>query len=287
MLSINRNKKIDVFLKLVIHMEKYYEANKKLWDEFAKINFKAESYQVDKFLAGKTTLKPIELSEMGSVKGKKLLHLQCHFGLDTLSWAREGAKVTGVDFSTEGIRLAKFLANEIKIDARFIQSNIYELQKVLNDQFDIVYTSFGVLCWLHDLKKWAKIIAHFLKPKGIFYMAEFHPFAQVFDDENKSELQLKYNYFYTANPMEFTADGSYADSNMKIAPIKEYEWTHSLSEIVNSIINAGLEIQFLNEYPFTAFQHFPFLIKDSEGYWRWHNQKVELPLTFTLKAIKK
>jgi len=270
--------------------KKYYDANKELWDEFARVHYETESeeYSVKSFLEGQTTLKSYELKEMGNVKGKSLLHLQCHFGLDTLSWAREGAIVTGIDISSEGIRLAKLLANQAKLEARFIESNFYDLPKVLSEEFDIVYTSIGVLCWLNDLKEWAKIITHFLKPGGFFYIAEIHPFSLVFDNETKDikDLQVYYNYFHDPKPMEFLADGSYSSDGIKIEPKKEYEWAHSMSDIINSLIEAGLRIEFLNEYPFTVWKQFPFVERGADGFFRLKNQKAEIPLIFTLKAVK-
>src|SRR5512139_2419139 len=157
-------------------MNEYQQANLALWNEWAEINVKSREYDVAGFLAGKSSLKSIELEELGEVAGKTLLHLQCHFGLDTLSWARRGAAVTGVDFSDKAVGLAQALAREAGLEARFICSDLYALPEVLSGQFDIVYTSYGVLCWLRDLEQWAELIAHFLKPGGVFYIADFHPF---------------------------------------------------------------------------------------------------------------
>jgi len=269
--------------------KKYYDANKELWDEFAKLHYETESedYSVKSFLEGQSTLKSYELKEIGNVKGKSMLHLQCHFGLDTLSWAREGAIVTGTDISSEGIRLAKLLAKQSKLEASFIESNLYNLPKVLSEKFDIVYTSIGVLCWLNDLVEWGKIISHFLKTGGFFYIAEIHPFSMVFDNETKNikDLQVYYNYFHDPRPLEFLADGSYA-SEMKIEPKKEYEWAHSMADIINSLIEAGLRIEFLNEYPFTVWKQFPFVERGLDGFYRLKDQKAEIPLFFTLKAVK-
>jgi len=269
--------------------KKYYDANKELWDEFAKLHYETESedYSVKSFLEGQSTLKSYELKEIGNVKGKSMLHLQCHFGLDTLSWAREGAIVTGTDISSEGIRLAKLLAKQSKLEASFIESNLYNLPKVLSEKFDIVYTSIGVLCWLNDLVEWGKIISHFLKTGGFFYIAEIHPFSMVFDNETKNikDLQVYYNYFHDPRPLEFLADGSYA-SEMKIEPKKEYEWAHSMADIINSLIEAGLRIEFLNEYPFTVWRQFPFVERGLDGFYRLKDQKAEIPLFFTLKAVK-
>ena len=270
--------------------KRYFEANKELWDEFARLHYETESefYSVKSFLNGESTLKSYELKEMGNVKGKSLLHLQCHFGLDTLSWAREGAIVTGIDFSSEAIRLANLLANQAKIEAKFIESNIYDLPKVLFEKFDIVYTSIGVLCWLNNLKVWGQIIANFLKPSGFFYIAENHPFSHVFDNVTNdiNNLQIYYNYFCEPEPMEFIADGTYALEGSKFKPKKEYEWNHSISEIINSLIEAGLRIEFLNEYPFSIDKRFSFSERGPDGFYRLKNQKAIIPLLFTLKAVK-
>ncbi|MFX0024606.1 MAG: class I SAM-dependent methyltransferase [Candidatus Hermodarchaeota archaeon] len=270
--------------------KKYFEANKELWDEFARIHFKLDGgfYNVKAFLNGQSTLKSYELKEMGNVNGKSLLHLQCHFGLDTLSWAREGAIVTGVDFSSEAIRLAKLLAKQVNLEANFVESNIYDLPKVLFEKYDIVYTSIGVLCWLNDLKEWGKTIANFLKKGGFFYIAENHPFSHIFDNESEDldELKIYYNYFYDSKPMEFIADGTYATDVVKFKPKKEYEWNHSMSDIINSLIEAGLRIEFLNEYPFSIGKRFSFSELGSDGFFRLKNQKAIIPLLFTLKAVK-
>ena len=270
--------------------KKYFDANKELWDGYSKLHYetKSDGYDVESFVKGKTTLKPYELEEMGNVKGKTLLHLQCHFGLDTLSWAREGAVVTGIDLSSEGIRFAKLLAKRANLKGTFIETNIYDIREVLTEKFDIVYTSIGVLWWLNDLKEWGKIIAHYLKPGGFFYIAEIHPFSSIFDDETKDikDLQVYYNYFHDHKPLEFTVDGSYASGEKKMEPKKEYGWMHSMSDIINSLIEAGLKIEFLNEYPFAVWKQLPFMEQSDDGYYRLKNQKAEIPLMFTLKATK-
>jgi len=267
-------------------LEKYYDANRTMWDQFAKINVESKSYKTKEFLKGETALNSIELEELGDVKGKSLLHLQCHFGLDTLSWAREGAKVTGVDFSGEGISIARDLAKKTMIDARFILSNIYDLSDVLSEQFDIVFTSYGVLCWLHDLKRWAKIIARHLKPGGIFYIAELHPMLWLMDVDNPDDFKMVQSYFTRDAPYVYDVDGSYADSEKKIIPQVDYEWAHDMGEIVSSIAAAGLRIQFLHEFNKCPFQMFPFFKKRDDGYYYYDDPVVQVPLVFSIKAMK-
>lgn len=268
--------------------KKYFSTNKELWDELARLWYKRdnENLLVKSFLEGQTNLKSYELKEMGNVEGKTLLHLQCHYGLDTLSWVREGAITTGIDISSDGIRLAKILAKQAKLEANFIESNLYDLPKVLSKKFDIVYTSIGVLYWLNDLKEWGKIIANFLKPDGFFYIAEMHPVSMIFEDrwfgkgKDIYDLQLYYDYFHDPKPRESTSKW------IKNYQQKEYWWTHSMSDIINSLIKAGLRIEFLKEYPFTVWQQFPFAERGPDGFYHLKNQKAEIPLLFTLKAVK-
>ena len=162
---------------------KYFEANKALWNKRVDLHFNSEFYDKDKFKKSKNSLNSIELKELGDISGKTILHLQCHFGQDTLSLANLGAEVTGVDFSEEAIIKAKQLSNELNIKADFICSNIYDLKEKLNGKFDIVFTSYGTIGWLPDINKWAEIISHFLKPKGQFLIVEFHPFIWMLDDK--------------------------------------------------------------------------------------------------------
>ncbi|MCG2767215.1 MAG: class I SAM-dependent methyltransferase, partial [Anaerolineae bacterium] len=163
-------------------MTNYLETNRELWNGWAKLHIESAYYDVEGFKAGGESLHPLEIEEVGDVSGKTLLHLQCHFGQNTLSWARRGARVTGVDFSDDAIALACSLSRELDIEAEFIRSDIYDLPEVLDRQFDIVFTSYGVLCWLPDLTRWAEIVARYLSPGGTFYIAEFHPLLTMFDD---------------------------------------------------------------------------------------------------------
>ncbi len=266
-------------------MYKYLKNNRDLWNELTTIHAQSEFYDVEGFKNGRSSmLYPIELEEMGDVNGKSLLHLQCHFGMDTLSWARLGAKVTGVDFSDKSIELARSLSKELRIEADFICSDIYKLPDVMDEKFDIVYTSAGVLCWLPDLKRWGKIISWFLKPGGFFYILEGHPSIMVFDDSpDATELKVKYSYFHGPEPNKWEPEGDYADPDAVVTH-GSYEWTHGMGDIISSLICAGLRIEFLHEFPVIFFKRFPFMERDKEGWWRIEGEKI--PLIFTLKATK-
>lgn len=264
--------------------EEYIDYNKKFWNERVSIHKESEFYGLENFKLGKNKLHSLEREELGDVNGKSILHLQCHFGMDTLSLARLGAEVTGIDFSAEAIKEAKALNDELGFNAEFILSDIYSLPKILNKKFDIVFTSYGVLTWLPDLKMWAKVVNHFLKDDGFFYIAEIHPASMVFEDgKGVNELKVKYPYFRKTKPIEFVVKGSYADSDAKTKDNKTYEWLYSLMDVFSSLLNAGLRIEFFHEFPFTVYPQFPFMKRGKDGYWR---TEEEIPLLFSIKAIK-
>jgi SAM-dependent methyltransferase len=267
-------------------MYKYVKGNLKHWNEITPIHQRSDLYQLEEFKSGKmkTALKPIELEEMGDVKGKSLLHLQCHFGMDTLSWARLGAKVTGIDFSDKAIAYARALSKEMDIPARFIQTDIYDLPDVLKGKFDIVFTSYGVLCWLPDLNRWAQIIAHYLKRGGCFYIIEGHPIMTIFDNsKNAKGFNVTESYFHSTNPIRWEAEGDYTDRNAEVKN-PSFEWTHPMSEIMNCLINVGLRIEYLHEFAKATGQWSPFTVQEPDGYWHTPGDKV--PLIFSLKAAK-
>lgn len=264
--------------------QNYMENNRRLWEEWVPIHLKSDFYGVDNFIAGENSLNALEIGEVGDVEGKNLLHLQCHFGMDTLNWARLGAHVTGMDFSESAIEQANTLAARCNLDARFICCNLYDLPQNLLGQYDIVFTSYGVLAWLPDIPRWAKIVASYVKPGGFFYIAEFHPFAMVFDDETQ-ELKYRYPYF-EKEALHFDVKGSYADREVQLQAQEEIGWDHTLSEIINSLIDNGLKIEFFNEYPFSVYQQLPSLESDGHGIWNFPGGKTPIPLMFSLKATK-
>ncbi len=265
-------------------MEEYYETNKRRWNELVDIHAKSNEYDLENFIAGKNSLHRVELEKLGDVKGKRLLHLQCHFGLDTISWARLGAKVTGVDFSETAIELAREIAKKVGVDAEFVCSNVFDLPKVLEGEYDIVFTSYGVLCWLKDIDEWARIITHYLKKDGVFLLAESHPFMWVFDDASE-ELNLKYSYWHNEEPLSWEDDGTYADKDAKVTNKKSYEWQHTVSDVLNALIKAGLTIDDIGEYPDLVWAYTPASKRVDEEYFRIPGDP--LPQTWSVKASKR
>jgi ubiquinone/menaquinone biosynthesis C-methylase UbiE len=193
-------------------MENYLDINRKLWNAKVDSHLKSDFYFVDEFVKGRTSLNSIELELLGDIKDQEILHLQCHFGQDSISLSRLGAKVTGVDLSDEAISAAKNLAKKCETDTKFIVSDVYELPNILEKKFDIVYTTYGTIGWLPDLKKWAKVISTFLKPGGKLIFVEFHPFIWMFNDDF---TEIKYDYFQ-GEPIIETSEGTYADQSAKI-----------------------------------------------------------------------
>ena len=208
------------------------------------VHVASDFYDVEAFRAGRSTLKPKELAAVGDVRGRSLLHLMCHFGLDTLSWARLGAEVTGVDFSEPAIAQARALADELGLRARFVVSDLYELPEKLEGEFDLVYTSWGILCWLPDAPRWARVIAHFLRPEGRFHLFEFHPVAVAFD----RDLKPAYSYFHDPEGLYEEFTGTYADMDSGL-PQRTWQWAHTTADVVNALIDAGLVLERIDEYP--------------------------------------
>jgi SAM-dependent methyltransferase len=264
--------------------------NRELWDAWTKIHVGSKFYDVPSFRTGERPIRvaDYEREEVGSVDGKTLLHLQCHFGLDTLSWARLGATVTGVDFSEEAVAAARELASEVGVPARFVVSDIYGLPDVLDERFDVVYTSCGVLGWLPDIVSWGRVAAHFVRPGGFLYLTEIHPVAEVFENEGvePGELRLAYPYWSHAEPLRFEVKGSYADREAPTDGLVEYGWDHSLGEILTSLADAGLRLEFIHEFDFVRWP-VDFLVEGGDRRWRLpEGSKGTLPLFFSLKATK-
>ena len=262
--------------------DNYIAINKDLWNKKTDFHINSDFYDNDNLIKGKTSLNEIELDLLGDIKGKSILHLQCHFGQDTISLQRMGAKVTGVDLSDKAIKEARELALETNVSAEFICCDIYELPKFLDKKYDIVFTSYGTIGWLPDIEKWASIISQYLKPKGKFLFVEFHPVIWMFDADF---TRVKYNYF-NVEPIIENEIGTYADREAPI-DLKSVTWNHSISEVVNSLIAGDLEINTLNEYDYSPYNCFNETVEIHPKKFRIKHLGTNIPMLYSIVATKK
>lgn len=262
--------------------DNYIAINRQSWNNRVQSHMNSDFYDLEGFLQGKTSLNSIELKLLGEIKNKYILHLQCHFGQDSLSLGRLGAHVTGVDLSNKAIESAKELADKTKIDANFICSDIYELPKYLDKQFDIVFTSYGTIGWLPNLDKWAKIVSKYLKPDGKFIFVEFHPVVWMFDDNFQ---KIAYHYFNKEVIIE-TETGSYADKTADLTD--EYVmWNHSMSDVVNSLVKNGMEINSLDEFDYSPYNCFNKTEEFEPDKFRIKHLDNKIPMVYAIVATKK
>jgi SAM-dependent methyltransferase len=260
---------------------RFTEANRKTWNRWLTRDTESDHHKdVARYQETGSSLRPIELEELGVVGGKSLLHLQCNLGSETLSWARRGAHVTGVDIADDAIAFAQALAENdgLQERARFVRSNIYDLPSRLQERFDIVIATYGALCWAPDVDEWARVAARHVAPGGTFLLVDLHPAGMALrtevDDPNGLRLRMENSYFHTAQPLTEEKPGE--------PPV--YVWTYSLGEVITAVASAGLRIESLREYPFAHWRQFPQLVETGDGYWRWSDPTNTLPLLFALRA---
>lgn len=268
-------------------------ANRANWDERVPAHLIA--YGVDDFISDRSRLSRVVSDDLplmapwlpgGSPAGLRLVHLQCHIGLDTLSWARLGAEVTGVDFSPASVAAARDIADRAGLSATFVESEVGAAANVLGKQFDVVYTGVGALPWLPDLGQWARVAAALLRPGGLFHVRDGHPMLNAVDDERPGDvLQLRRPYFGTGAPLRYDDGTTYADAEVRLANTVTYEWPHALSEIVQALLDAGLTLVALREHQTMPWQALPQLIR-TEGGWALPTNRERLPLMFSVTAIK-
>ncbi len=274
----------------------YLEVNKAFWDELVGIHVAPtgpDGYNVDALRRGTRRLHAIEEAELGPVAGLDVLHLQCHFGVDSLILAQRGARVTGLDFSPSAIRTARALASEIGLEARFVEGNVYAARELIDGRFDLVYVTWGTICWLPDLAEWARVVADFLKPGGRFYFCDAHPAALVFDDSDEAAalpagtLRVRYPYFHRDEPIALEMSADYADPDAVPEIRRNFEWAHGVSDIVNAVIGAGLRLEWLREHDEIVWKLLPVLVSGNPGQYRWPDAfEPRLPLSLSFSARK-
>jgi len=268
-------------------LDEHRNANRANWDARVPAHLASAFYGVEDFVAGARTLTQavdFDRAHLGGVRGRALLHLQCHIGLDTLSWARLGATVTGVDFSERSIEAARDISRRSGVPGRFVLADVHEAPEVLAETFDIVYASEGVLCWLPSVEAWARVARRFTRPGGTLYIRDGHPLAHALDDERTDgRLVIKESYF-ESGAIRYDEPGTYTGPGVDIDHTTTYEWNHSLGEIVSAIADQGFRIESLKEYPFAGYQSLPEMVQGDDGWWRLPDRPERLPSLFGLKA---
>ena len=254
----------------------YFEMNRKGWDKRTAVHIGSKFYDVAGFLKGQTSLREIELNALPDVAGKSLLHLQCHFGMDTLSWARQGAQCTGVDISPAAIAQAEQLAKKTNLNAEFICSDLYSFKRTRQVPYDIVFTSYGTICWLPDLTRWAEIVSDNLATGGRFFIADFHP---IYD------LLAGYSYFTRTEP-DIDEEGTYTDGG-EAAMTKLASWSHPISEQITALINAGIDIDQVQEFPFSPYDCFEGMTEREPGRFYMTHKHNDVPIVYTISGIKR
>ncbi len=260
-------------------MSDYLAINKNTWNTKVQSHLQSDFYNVAAFVNGKNSLNSIELALLGDIADKHILHLQCHFGQDSLSLQRMGAQVTGVDFSEAAIKAANELNDQLLLNAKFICSDLYSLPQNHEDKYDIIFTSYGTIGWLPDLDKWAKLIRHYLRPSGRFIMADFHPVVWMFDNNFE---KIQYTYF-KSDPIIEDEEGSYADKDAQIKT-QSITWNHGLSEIFVALKKAGLIVEEFQEYDYSPYDCFNGTESFEEGKYRIKALGNKIPMVYSLKA---
>ncbi|MFC6885611.1 MULTISPECIES: class I SAM-dependent methyltransferase [Actinomadura] len=262
--------------------EDYRTLNRALWDERVPIHFGSAFYDVEGFRQGAISLRGFELREVGDVAGRRMVHLQCHFGLDTLSWARRGALMTGLDFSGPAVEAARRLAVDAHLPARFVQADVYDAVAALGATYEIVYTGLGSLVWLPDVARWASVVAALLEPGGFLYLSEFHPFADILDDAEGR--MVEYDYF-DRGPHVWDEKGTYTGEWADTEHTRSVQFQHGVGEVVSALTGAGLRVEFLHEHDFTLFPRYESMERDGATY-RLPKERPRLPLMYSLRATR-
>ncbi len=269
------------FYEIYERIMDYLSANRNVWNQRVAAHMQSDFYDNESFIAGRNTLNEIELKLLGDVTGKRILHLQCHFGQDSLSLARMGAKVTGVDLSDVAIEEARKLNQQLELDAEFICSDVLQLADHHSGQYDLVFASYGVIGWHPDITRFMQVAAHFLKPGGQFLLVEFHPVIWMLDHQCQN---IEHSYFNREAIVETNTE-SYTDGSKLEQPMEEYGWNHSLSEVFNAGFANGLTLTHFHEYDYSPYDCFEGTIKTAQGYQIAGREGV-LPMVFSLMLQK-
>ena len=270
----------------------WHRANRTSWDQLVDIHMGRGGYDLTDLHAGSAQFGPIEDAELPAVDGKRIVHLQCHFGADSLRLAQRGAEVVGLDFSARAIEVARSLASELGLAgrARFVEADFYDAVQAIPAPhgFDMAFVTWGAICWLPDIARWAQIVAALLRPGGSLYLAEGHPVAHVFDDAACSPDGTPglFAPYFAREPVLETDPRDYVNPDARLDNTAVYNWIHPLGDIATSLIAAGMTLEWLHEHDAVTWRMFRILVKDASGLYRWPD-KPWLPLAFSLSATRR
>ena len=265
--------------------------NKRWWDERAKPHHESAFYDVDGLVAGRNPIDQFEWDELGDLTGKRVAHLQCHIGNDSVALARAGAQVVGLDFSEPAIEAARITAARMGVDARFEVGDVFDAVSILGDsQFDIVYTGKGAITWMNDIDRWAATVAALLRPGGRLYLVEYHPFHWMFSDHS---YDIAFSYFSrgATYAIDFAeggevASGSYAVPDLPTEHNDTVEWNYPIGDVVSAVATHGMQIEFLHEFPFIHWPRWPFLEDRGGGQFHFPEGMPQVPLIYSLAATR-
>lgn len=272
-------------------MSDYRELNRANWDDRVPIHLASDDYGIERFITDPFHLSPVVETDrdvFGDVTGKTLAHLQCHIGTDSISWARLGATVTGLDFSPAAIAAARRLSADCGTRVEFVEADVYDAPSALGGaRFDLVYTGVGAIVWLPDVRGWAEVVAAVLKPGGVFYIREGHPVLMCLDEtRSDGALALEYSYFEQPEPMVWDASASYVGEG-ELAHSTTHEWNHGVGETVTALIDAGLEIEYVREHDYTEWQALGEMTRCADGKWRLPDRPERAPLMLSIRAVRR
>jgi len=267
----------------------WMEANRLNWDDRTAIHLRNRTgfYPIDRVRAGDDAFGECEDAELGDVEGKRIVHLQCHFGLDTIRLARRGAIATGLDFSPAAIVAGRALAAELGVAVRFVEGNVYDAPALLDAQYDVAFVTWGSIIWLPDIRRWAQIVAGLLAPAGWLYLAEGHPSTLALDEVDGRLVPFRPWRTPASAPFVYDDDTTYTDDPTPLTHTRSYEWCHPLSEIVGGLLEAGLNLVFLHEHERLPWRRFPMMVKADDWGYRLPDGHPPLPLSFSLRASKR
>ena len=271
----------------------YAEINRLNWDERAPAHAASPNYHVAEFVADPDFLSHVvrfDLPRLGDVVGLRGIHLQCHIGTDTISLARLGALMTGLDFSQSALAQARRIAALANAEVEFVEAEVYDAVSVLGaERFDLVFTGVGAIGWLPDIRRWARTVADLLRPGGRLFIREAHPMMWALDEERDDDLLVvNYPYFETPEPLVFETEGTYVETDEVFSHNTTHSWNHGLGETVSALLEAGMELTALEEHRSVPWEGLPgLMVCDENEEWRLKERPELVPLTFTLQARKK